>query len=124
MGRDRGVDESSAAYRAGGATSFAGGIFLPGPGKLKALPGLKAAKLDHIFRAARGHVNPSTVASRNRFLNLFERVVSDPNNLRGAARGPGVTFYTKTFRNGKQVWVEVRGGRISNGGVNLPGAHR
>jgi hypothetical protein len=37
--------------------------------------------LGHIFRNAPGHVNPSTVASQNRYIKLFESVANNPANL-------------------------------------------
>ena len=60
---------------------------------------------------------------------LFERIGSDPANLRidpkfdGLARG-GIQVFTKTMRNGKQIWVQVRGGDITDAGINVPGLLR
>lgn len=91
---------------------------------------MSTGRLGHIFRNALGHVNPSTAASQGRFMSLFDNVVSNPSNLRtnfplpGPAVGAGVQVYTQTFRNGNQVWVYTRNGRVINGGVNPPGAHR
>lgn len=84
-------------------------------------------RLGHIFRSAAGHVNPSTLASRSRLLRLFQDVASNPANraaagsLPTAASEAGVQLFTQTFRSGRQVWVQVRSGRIINAGVNATG---
>lgn len=63
-------------------------------------------------------------------MKMFESVAANPANLKPnfplnpAAANAGVQAYTQTFRNGKQVWVYVRNGKIVDAGVNLPGAHR
>ena len=86
--------------------------------------------LGHIFRNAFGHVNPATVASQARYMKLFESVAANLANLRTnfplptAAANAGVQAFTQTFKNGKQAWVYVRGGKIIDAGINLPGAHR
>ncbi|XTB52970.1 hypothetical protein LDK11_12260 [Fusobacterium nucleatum] len=82
------------------------------------------SKLGHIFREAEGHVNPTTPTSQERYINLFEKIGNDPSNI-----NPNIlsTFqqqnkdfqgYSKTFRNGKQVWVQTINGKIINAGVN------
>jgi RHS repeat-associated protein len=83
----------------------------------------------HIFRGAAGHVNPSSAASKARFMRLFEAVAASPGNRRpnfplppGATQA-GVEVYTQTFRNG-EVWVFVRNGQIINAGVNRVGGTR
>ncbi|HKX27167.1 MAG TPA: hypothetical protein VJ302_05695, partial [Blastocatellia bacterium] len=86
--------------------------------------------LGHIFRDAVGHVNPSTLGARAGYMKLFEAVATKPTNYRSnfplpaAAAKAGVEAYTQVFRNGKQVWVYTRNGKIIDAGVNLPGAHR
>jgi hypothetical protein len=124
MGRigDEGIEwlQNDSRYQRGELGGTVAGVVIPG-GPLRG--GMNASRLGHIFRNAVGHVNPSTVSSQVRYLNLFGRVASDPANLRGTTRW-GNQFYTQTFRNGRQVWVEVRNGQIRNAGVNLPGAHR
>jgi RHS repeat-associated protein len=86
--------------------------------------------LGHIFRNALGHVNPATIASQARYMTLFESVAANSANLRTnfplptAAANAGVQAFTQTFRNGKQAWVYVRGGKIIDAGINLLGAHR
>ena len=93
-----------------------------------------AVRAEHVFRSAAGHVNPTTVASQMRFVGLFQRVSSNPANLRVdavAARlmtqdaaSAGVSTYTQTMRGGAQVWVHVRNGEIVNAGVNAAGKVR
>jgi hypothetical protein len=80
--------------------------------------------LGHIFRDAPGHVNPSTITSQNRYINLFESVGNNPLNLnRGVLNSyqqtvSGFQGYSQTFRNG-QVWIQVRNGNIFDAGVNI-----
>lgn len=79
--------------------------------------------LGHIFRNAPGHVNPSTVASQNRYIKLFESVANNPSNLNQNILAPnaiknGVQGFTQTFKNG-QIWVHTRNGKIFDAGVNL-----
>jgi hypothetical protein len=80
--------------------------------------------LGHIFRNAPGHVNPSRVASQNRYIKLFESVANNPANLNqgildAKAIQNGVQGFTQTFQNGKQIWVHTRNGKIFDAGVNL-----
>jgi hypothetical protein len=92
-----------------------------------------AARAGHIFRDAAGHVNPATAASQARFARLFERIASDPANIRADAvqaglitqhaADAGVQAYTWTGRSG-QVWAAVRNGIIQNAGVNPIGVFR
>ena len=87
------------------------------------------ARAGHIFRDAPGHVYPITAASRERYTRLFEQVASNPTNrlpdapLPRTAAAAGVQVYTRPQRNGKQVWVYIRDGRILNAGVNPAGEH-
>ena len=89
-----------------------------------------ASRAAHIFRDAVGHVNPGTAASQGRLIRLFEQVASDSANLNmSVVKSPeavkaGVQGFSKVFRNGEQIWVQVRNGRIIDAGVNLPGAVR
>ena len=92
-------------------------------GATNAIPRTKSV-LGHIFRNADGDVNPSTVASQNRYIKLFESVANNPKNLNPSildaqAAKNGVQAYTQTFRNGKQIWVHTRNGRIFDAGVNI-----
>jgi len=87
-----------------------------------------AARVQHIFRNVVGHLNPVTDASKARMAALFERVASNPGNLRPdavkagiiseEAAGAGVQAFTAIARNGEQVWVAVRNGTIVNAGIN------
>ncbi len=85
------------------------------------------ARAGHIFRDAPGHVSPATAASRERYARLFEQVASNPANrlsdapLPQASAAAGVQAYAQIQRNGKQVWVYIRDGRILNAGVNPAG---
>ncbi len=78
--------------------------------------------LKHIFRNAPGHVNPTTVTSQNRYLKLFSSVASDTKNLvqttNAAKINANVKTFHRTFKSGKQVWVETINGKIVNAGVN------
>ena len=92
------------------------------------------SRANHIFRNAPGHVNPTTPASRQRFVRLFETVGSNPNNRRPdavqagmitqQAANAGVEAYTRLMQNGEQIWVFVRNSIIINAGMNPPGAIR
>ena len=79
--------------------------------------------LGHIFKNTEGHVNPATGASQGRFINLFERVANNPDNLNPnilsnfQRTNPGFQGFSQTYRNG-QVWVHVHRGRIFEAGVN------
>ena len=84
-------------------------------------------KFGHIFKATLGHVKPSTLSSQMRFLRLFQKVASNPDNLVQSlkmAADAGVQTFRQTFRSGRQVWVQVRNGRIFEGGVNRAGSVR
>jgi len=85
--------------------------------------GPSAAALPHIFRAAVGHVNPSTLASMNRFIALFRSVAANPANrnpgvVSQGAAAAGKQGFSQIFRSGSQVWAHVRDGRIVDAGVN------
>ncbi len=81
--------------------------------------------LGHIFRSADGHVNPSTITSQERYIKLFEKIGNNsknvnPNVLTNFQRNAGgFQGYSKTFRNGKQVWVQSINNKIINAGVNF-----
>jgi len=92
-------------------------------GVTNAIPRTKDV-LGHIFKNTAGHVNPATAASQSRYLNLFEKVANNSKNLNQSILKPsaiknGVQGYTQTFRNGQQVRVHSRNGRIFDAGVNL-----
>ena len=80
-----------------------------------------ANSLSHIFRNAAGHVNPTTIQSQVRYMNLFENVASKADNLvpttNAAANVAGVQTYNQTYNAGV-VWVQTLNGEIRNAGVN------
>ncbi len=88
------------------------------PGRLS----VSESSLEHIFRNAPGHVNPTSIASKERYLNLFSQIASNPNNIvktiNSQAAQAGVLTYKYTFRNGKTVWVQTFKGALRNAGVN------
>ena len=67
----------------------------------------------HIFRDAEGHI-PDTPENRA----LLEDVANDSANFRGTDKY-GNEWYTRTQSDGSQVWVEIRNGKIFEGGVNV-----
>ena len=79
--------------------------------------------LEHIFKESNGHVNPSTISSKKRFLKLFQYVASRRVNLNNSlldtrAVQSGFKMYVQNFNSGK-VWVIIRpNGTIHNAGVN------
>jgi len=80
--------------------------------------------LKHIFRNAPGHLNISSILAQARYIKLFEKIANNATNLNQSiltaeAIANGVKGYTKIFRNGTQLWVMVRNGRIFNAGINL-----
>jgi hypothetical protein len=125
---------------AGGAMAYvAGTVMLGAAAMLATVGGSRAGAFDfskagHIFRNSPGHVNPSSLASQQRYAALFERVASNSANLRTDAVRSGImtqdaanagsSAYTWIARNGEQVWVIIRNGVIQNAGVNPPGAVR
>lgn len=81
--------------------------------------------LRHIFRNASGHVNPATITSQGRYINLFEKVANNPANLNPNVLSPaqqtinGIQGFSQTFRNGSQVWTHTFNGKIFDAGVNI-----
>jgi hypothetical protein len=67
--------------------------------------------IGHIFRTAEGHV-PDTPANRRLLVETCE-----PQNLLGNDKF-GNSWYARTLADGRQAWVQARGNRIRNGGVN------
>lgn len=78
--------------------------------------------LGHIFRDKIGHVSPSTVTSQNRYLILFEKVGNNAQNANPNVlslfqkSAGGFEGFSQTYRSGKQVWAQVRNGKIINAG--------
>jgi RHS repeat-associated protein len=66
----------------------------------------------HIFRDAEGHMIDDTPANRQ---TLIDTVSS--SNFQGTDRY-GTEWYARTLPDGRQVWVQVRGSQIRNGGIN------
>jgi hypothetical protein len=67
----------------------------------------------HIFRDAPGHLADDTAANRE----LLQQTAGNPDNYVGTDSN-GVATYRQNLPNGTQVWAEVKGGQITNGGVN------
>ncbi len=107
---------------AGGAVSGASSVSIAPETAANSVP-RTADVLGHIFKAGDGHVAPTTGASQQRFINLFERVANNPNNqnpnvLSNFQRtNTTVQGFSQNFRNG-QVWAQAGNGRIFNAGVN------
>jgi RHS repeat-associated protein len=110
----------------GPAEGMASAILFVGPG-FEGQAGrviVDSQRLTHIFREALGHVNPTTITSRGRFITMFEGIANNElyrNDaiLRSGARLAGSTGYSRTFSRG-QVWVQVFRNQIVNAGVNRP----
>jgi filamentous hemagglutinin len=66
----------------------------------------------HIFSDKSGHI-PDTADNRR----LLEDVANDPHAWLGYDRY-GKSWYARIDAIGRQVWVEVRDGRIVSGGIN------
>lgn len=88
-----------------GAPDFIGGGIKGGVGLL--------SKMGHIFRNAKGHVNPSTASSKARFIRLFEKVTSNPSNVNNNVlsnyqkSAMGFQGFSQVFRSGRQVWYSL-----------------
>lgn len=80
--------------------------------------------LGHIFRTITGHVNLSTIASQNRYINLFENVanngISNTNILNPYQRNTaGFEGFSQIFRSRKQVWTQTLNKKVIDAGVNI-----
>lgn len=87
-------------------------------------------RVNHIFRNAFGHVNPSSEGLKRAYAKLYEAVANNPSSFRPDLRGPdwlvnaGGKVYTQVV-NGYQVWVYVLpNGEIADAGLNWPGFFR
>lgn len=67
----------------------------------------------HIFRDAAGHLPEDTAANRS----LLLKVANNSANKVGTDQW-GNDWYAQTQSDGSQVWVRVRNGQVTNGGVN------
>lgn len=70
-------------------------------------------RVAHIFRPADGHFPADTIPARRVLL----RVANDPAKRLGMDRF-GTSWAAETMPNGSQIWVQIRDGLITNGGVN------
>lgn len=70
------------------------------------------SRASHIFRNAEGHLFDSP-ANRK----LLTDVGSNPRNLAGVDQY-GTMWYAEMHPSGGQVWVQVRNGQVTNGGIN------
>jgi hypothetical protein len=71
------------------------------------------SRVRHIFRDAQGHFRDDTAVNR--------QILIDVANRRGNFRGTdwfGNDWFAEIRADGTQVWVHVRGGKITNGGLN------
>ena len=68
---------------------------------------------NHIFRKSPGHLPVDTPANRQ----LLTNTASNPKNSLGSDKF-GNQWYAEVRPDGTQVWVRVRNGQITNGGVN------
>ena len=75
-------------------------------------PEIDEANADHIFRDAPGHLAEDTAENRA----ILEDAVKPGNYVE--TRPSGVLVYREELPNGEQVWVNLRNGKITNGGVN------
>ena len=71
------------------------------------------ASADHMFRDADGHMKEDTPENRKK----LEDVANDKDNFLGTDQY-GNDWYAKNNPDGSQTWVEVRGNKIRNGGIN------
>ena len=71
------------------------------------------SRIGHIFRDAEGHFAEDTEVNRRALIDTANR----PVNFVGADRF-GNAWFIETRSDGSQVWVQVRDGKITNGGIN------
>ncbi|MFN8524644.1 MAG: RHS repeat-associated core domain-containing protein [Chloroflexota bacterium] len=76
-------------------------------------PEISEASAPHIFRDEEGHFTEDTPENRE----LIREVAGDPANYLGHNKS-GVDWYAKILPDGRQVWVRVRDGKITNAGIN------
>ena len=100
---------------AGAFTPFGTGFGLAGrvaksAGKVDNI--LPADRAKHIFGNRPGHI-PDTAANRG----MLRDLANNPNTKLGVDKH-GNTWSARTNKDGTQTWVQSRGGKIINGGVN------
>jgi hypothetical protein len=71
----------------------------------------------HIFRSKGGHLLEDTPANRE----LIQSAIGKENLVMEKSLREGGTLqkYQKMLPDGTQAWAEVRGGEITNGGLNV-----
>ena len=72
------------------------------------------SRIGHIFREAAGHFREDNLVYRRSLIDVASR----PGNFVGTDRF-GIDWFAEIKPDGTQVWVHVRGGKITNGGVNF-----
>jgi len=102
------MDKTSKEGKAEAGTSSGGGDVLKGKDSIV----LDKKRLQHTFRNAPGHLK-DTPANRK----LLERVANDPKCKLGPDEH-GNTLHGYIQNDGTPVWVQLRDGKIINGGVN------
>jgi hypothetical protein len=70
-------------------------------------------RVGHIFREAHGHFREDTPANRQALIEVASRA---GNFLRRDRFGND--WFAELRADGTQLWTRVRGGKITNGGVN------
>ena len=75
---------------------------------------IDGSRVSHIFRVAEGHFSEDTPENRQALMD----VANDPANALGVDQF-GNTWAAKNLTDGTEVWVQFRGGRITNGGINV-----
>jgi hypothetical protein len=73
------------------------------------------SRATHIFRNARGHFREDTPVNHRTLIEVATRA----EHFLGADRF-GNHWFADTRSDGIQVWVHVRDGKITNGGINAP----
>jgi hypothetical protein len=71
------------------------------------------SRVRHIFRNAEGHFREDTALNRRILIDVANRA----GNFIGTDRF-GTDWFSETRADGTQVWVHVRAGKITNGGLN------
>ena len=71
-------------------------------------------RIRHIFRRAAGRFSQDTLVNRQALID----VAGNPRNYIGTDRF-GTEWFVEVRPDGTQVWAHVRGGKITNGGLNL-----
>jgi RHS repeat-associated protein len=71
------------------------------------------SQLGHIFRKDAGHFTEDTAVNRSILLNAIS-----PNNFIGIDQF-GNQIFAQLLSDGTEIWVQIQGGIIQNGGINL-----